>query len=242
MILKTCPGCGVEKPTSAFGRNAGRPDGVAFYCKTCFQAASRASYRRRADRKGKIVKEPIVVPEGMSHCPKCGAVKALEEFPRNRSKRSGYGTYGKPCHNETTRKNVVKNYGSSRHYHLRRRYGIGAAEVEQMLEAQRWTCLVCEVLLTVKTAHVDHDHITGAVRGILCFNCNGGLGQFKDNPTALRRAALYVELSLPPRKTRVRGSRYGSVAGTLDRESSSHGRESSRRPTSAAVMTARPPQ
>lgn len=40
---------------------------------------------------------------------------------------------------------------------------------------------------------VDHCHTSGAVRGILCQNCNQGLGRFKDSPTALRAAAAYLE-------------------------------------------------
>nr|WP_079404456.1 endonuclease VII domain-containing protein [Streptomyces sp. 3211] len=44
--------------------------------------------------------------------------------------------------------------------------------------------------------HVDHDHQTGKVRGVLCFSCNAALGQFKDRPDVMRRAAAYVEGNL----------------------------------------------
>ncbi|WP_245712906.1 endonuclease domain-containing protein [Micromonospora nigra] len=40
--------------------------------------------------------------------------------------------------------------------------------------------------------HLDHDHRTGGVRGILCFNCNGGLGRFRDSPARLARAITYL--------------------------------------------------
>lgn len=62
-----------------------------------------------------------------------------------------------------------------------------------MLEAQGGMCAVCVQPLSISKSHVDHDHGTGGVRGILCFNCNGGLGQFKDDPERLRRAAQYLE-------------------------------------------------
>jgi hypothetical protein len=59
-----------------------------------------------------------------------------------------------------------------------------------MLEEQGGLCVICRVS---PAQHVDHDHATGAVRALLCFNCNGGLGQFKDDPFLLRVAAFYVE-------------------------------------------------
>jgi hypothetical protein len=58
-----------------------------------------------------------------------------------------------------------------------------------MLAAQGGVCAICRA---APAQHVDHDHETGAVRALLCFNCNGGLGQFKDNPTLLHAAAYYV--------------------------------------------------
>lgn len=59
-----------------------------------------------------------------------------------------------------------------------------------LLELQDGLCAICGV---PNPEHVDHDHRTGAVRGILCFNCNGGLGQFRDNIAHLERAITYLK-------------------------------------------------
>ena len=59
-----------------------------------------------------------------------------------------------------------------------------------MLKEQGGMCAICR---TTPAEHVDHDHETGALRALLCFNCNGGLGQFKDDPFLLHMAAFYVE-------------------------------------------------
>jgi hypothetical protein len=80
--------------------------------------------------------------------------------------------------------------GGSRTYHLSRRYGITAAEADYLLGRQGGLCAICR---SAPAVHVDHDHATGAVRALLCFNCNGGLGQFKDDPALLHLAAFYVE-------------------------------------------------
>ena len=80
--------------------------------------------------------------------------------------------------------------GGERTYHLRRRYGITAEEADAMLEEQGGVCAICRA---APAAHVDHDHSTGRVRALLCFNCNGGLGQFRDDPCLLQAAAFYVK-------------------------------------------------
>lgn len=116
-------------------------------------------------------------------------MKPLEDFPTTPASRTGRHTYCKPCHNARGRASLEK-VGGSRTYHLKRRYGITAEESDAMLEAQDGLCGICR---TAPAAHVDHDHDTGEVRELLCFNCNGGLGQFKDDPEVLRAAADYVE-------------------------------------------------
>ncbi|WP_343898542.1 endonuclease VII domain-containing protein [Micromonospora gifhornensis] len=64
-----------------------------------------------------------------------------------------------------------------------------AGGVRRAVGRAGWVCGVCG---DPDPEHVDHDHATGWVRGILCFNCNGGLGQFRDSPTRLARAITYL--------------------------------------------------
>lgn len=130
----------------------------------------------------------------MKRCPDCGETKTLEDFPRNKNSKDGRHTYCKPCHNARGRETIQRLHGNSRHYHLKRRYGIGADEFDELVRLQGGVCAICG---RPDPEHVDHSHETGAVRGILCFNCNGGLGQFRDSIDALVAAASYVRACAP---------------------------------------------
>ncbi|MBL6277954.1 endonuclease VII domain-containing protein [Micromonospora fiedleri] len=185
-----CRDCGQWKAPEEFCSNSKRPNGRGSYCKPCFNIRSKASYAKRVKlQHGREVKPAREVPDGHRFCADCGSVKTLAEFPRNRADSSGYATYCKPCHNTRTRETKQRLYGGTREYHLRRRYGIGQAEFAELLAEQGGVCGVCG---DPDPEHVDHDHATGWVRGILCFNCNGGLGQFRDSPTRLARAITYL--------------------------------------------------
>ena len=125
----------------------------------------------------------------MKRCSRCREVKPEGEFPVRRASRDGLGCYCKPCHNLKNRQTIQRLYGNSRHYHLQQRFGIGVDEFDAMVEAQGGLCPICKKRAAV---HVDHDHRTGKVRAILCEPCNGGLGQFKDDPERIRRAIEYL--------------------------------------------------
>lgn len=73
----------------------------------------------------------------------------------------------------------------------KRKYGVGNAEVEEMLENQDWQCAICFADIDLG-AQVDHCHRTGLVRGLLCRSCNSGLGHFKDDPELIRAAIWYL--------------------------------------------------
>lgn len=62
-----------------------------------------------------------------------------------------------------------------------------------MLEAQKGACSICALpFQSLKTTHVDHDHKTGTLRGLLCQKCNNALGLFDDEPERLNRAKEYL--------------------------------------------------
>ncbi|MFP5336295.1 MAG: endonuclease VII domain-containing protein [Actinomycetes bacterium] len=90
----------------------------------------------------------------------------------------------------------MRVHGGSRHYHLVRRYGVSAAEVDALIERQQGRCAICRRDLGDRP-HVDRDHVTGLVRALLCFNCNGGLGQFGDDPRRLLASAQYLRWYRP---------------------------------------------
>lgn len=88
-----------------------------------------------------------------------------------------------------------------RHYFRALIYGIPKEQFLALFEAQGGACAICSRALELEgprsdQPHLDHCHETGKVRGILCVKCNAGLGQFKDNPASLERAASYLRAFL----------------------------------------------
>jgi hypothetical protein len=176
---KQCRKCKRELPVAAFARDKNRSDGLQVHCRECVAEYSAAHYRRRREAMGKSVREKPHVPDGHKHCRACGEVKPHSAWHRNATASDGLSTRCKACR-------AVRG----RQDHLKRRYGITEAERDELVASQGGVCCIC---LSAPAAHVDHCHRTGRVRGVLCFSCNAALGQFKDRPDAIRRAAAYVE-------------------------------------------------
>ena len=74
-------------------------------------------------------------------------------------------------------------------------YGMTPADYSRMYKEQLGGCAICGKGIPStwdKGVHIDHDHNTGKVRGLLCPNCNNGLGNFKDNTNTLMSACEYL--------------------------------------------------
>lgn len=84
--------------------------------------------------------------------------------------------------------------------HILRQYGITIADFERMRQEQGGCCAVCGRSDSADKRgyrlHVDHCHATGKVRGLLCSNCNLGIGKFGDKPELLDAALQYVRKHL----------------------------------------------
>ena len=82
---------------------------------------------------------------------------------------------------------------ADRRYHLKRKYGISPEEYDVLLDRQGGGCAICGRPPTPGISlHVDHDHLTGCIRGLLCFQCNNALGDFEDSHERLQLALHYL--------------------------------------------------
>lgn len=125
----------------------------------------------------------IVAPSQV--CRSCGAEKMESEFRRNWRRASCLDFN---CHDCVS------------HINRLARFGLTPDQYLEMLNAQGGVCAICEAPESstdakgrIKALAVDHDHATGAIRGLLCANCNKGIGNLGDSVETLIAAAAYLE-------------------------------------------------
>lgn len=84
---------------------------------------------------------------------------------------------------------------NQRYNQIKHLYGLSKLEYNIILAAQNNSCAICETHISQlnRGLFVDHDHTTGQVRGLLCQNCNTGIGMLKDDVKLLQNAVWYFE-------------------------------------------------
>lgn len=95
-------------------------------------------------------------------------------------------------HHEIQKRYKAKFDNYNREKHLRSNYGISQQRYLEMAEQQNGLCLICHEN-PLKPLNVDHNHSTGKVRGLLCGDCNRGIGLFKESVLRLESAAHYLK-------------------------------------------------
>lgn len=187
--MKRCNICGQNKESTEFYTNNRK-------CKTCFSAETQAR------------KKGTVLPERF--CVRCETIKTKEHFPiAGKSLRPYCNSCEspedmhwcivckehKPADGFRHRANGSKCGDCRREYErtrsLQRYYGITPEDYTRAYNHQKGKCWICHT--EAETLVVDHNHASKTgFRGLLCANCNTGLGMFKDEPLLLDRAKNYL--------------------------------------------------
>ena len=96
---------------------------------------------------------------------------------------------------EYAARNPEKIWLYKRAYELQSKYGITVEQYAGLFESQGGSCAICGFSWQFgsRLLHVDHDHATGKIRGLLCDGCNHTLGLLLDSPTLCEIAGAYLE-------------------------------------------------
>ena len=120
-------------------------------------------------------------------CKKCGKCDRLT--PR-RGEQNGAC---RPCtylsNAKWRAKNKAKDQMIQKYGAIKRAYGLSKEGYDALVESQKGHCAICNGMSSLD---VDHDHITGEIRGMLCRPCNTALGLFRDSPDNLKKAIAYL--------------------------------------------------
>ena len=177
---------------------------------TCSRCGGTFHEPRRAGRPRTVCASCFGTPAAdMQICVRCGDEKRVAEFGRDPSKANGLRSYCRSCDREkangwcrenrerkreASREWYANNRDRFRDYDLKRNYGITAVEYDQILLTQAGRCAICRTDDPgARRFHVDHDHETDAVRGLLCSRCNTALGLFREDPSVMAAAIAYLE-------------------------------------------------
>lgn len=160
---KKCKKCGENKPLSDYCKHNQTKDGLHIYCKACRKIDAKKFWRLYWKKNKQ---------------------KLLDNAKKKRENdKKGHAAYRRMLYN--------KNPDRNRNQWYKTKYNITLQKYEEMYYAQNGKCLICGKFK--RKLSIDHNHITKIVRGLLCRECNIGLGLFKDNLISLQNAIKYLQ-------------------------------------------------
>lgn len=203
---RSCRKCGQIKPLEAFDLAPRGLYGRAARCKEC-RAAEYLEKHPPRPRVGKKRREAFTGDE-VRTCTGCGLTKPVRDFNLSRAatetRNAVYRSRCKSCQSAAAvqwfRDHPERAAASKRRLNLEKNYGLTVEQYSALLGSQGGVCAICgndEPAAHGRTGKkfslaVDHDHITGRVRGLLCQKCNRAIGLLGDAPDTLQRAIAYL--------------------------------------------------
>jgi hypothetical protein len=214
---KKCSGCGVVKPIGAFSQQKGAKTGRRSRCKECCKEHEKLAYQSRIRTPEMVTVQEqkcstcgVVKPidafaiqqdprrkiQRKSRCKECERLARQSATPEQRKKwnkkwRENMTPEQEEEWREKGRERFRITYHKTGKY---RQYNLTKEEYEQMVRDQRGLCAICGDSSDQGTRLViDHDHISGVVRSLLCIRCNVGIGSFKEDISRLEGAIAYLQ-------------------------------------------------
>lgn len=174
-----CPSC--LKPYKAYVNDV--RTGKSSKCKSC------RSIEQSTTRENLVT--------GTKKCGTCGEYLPLDMFYNSINSADGKGTRCKPCDSiarqKWSRDNPVQSKQSSRNRNIVFKYGITHNDYLERLKEQGGVCAICGTKDNKgKRFSIDHCHTTHKIRGLLCNQCNRGIGMLGDTAADLKRAYDYL--------------------------------------------------
>jgi hypothetical protein len=161
---KRCRGCSEVKPLSEYYANPKGRGGLRPECKDCTKARRKAWYAENADHERERVRQwALANPDKI-------AERVARVAGTEKKKAADWRSY------------------------LKRNYGITVDEYDLLVAEHDGVCAICKKPRPDdRKLHIDHDHASGKIRGLLCFRCNNALGDLDDDPVLFQRAADYLD-------------------------------------------------
>lgn len=189
MKTQICTKCNIEQSITEFRKDQHNPTGYHVHCRTCFNLSQK---KYRAENK-------IAVNTYANDYYKKNAerIKAMRKL-----RKEGQPTIEHHSKLKTFDENSYYNRGGwkkSKEKTWKKRGIVGMTYdlYEKMLIAQNYKCIICDTKhFDTKKLHVDHCHKTGKVRGLLCNNCNNGMGKLGDSIERLKLVINYLKKSI----------------------------------------------
>jgi hypothetical protein len=175
---RDCTKCAVFKPWADYHKAKKGLCGKAQQCKQCVHKYFHQRWKADPDYRARV----------KAHRRKPEMQAWLAEYNQRPEVIAHTKAYFKVLNSTEQHKRYSKNISLKSHY------GITLEQYEGALAEQGGGCAICGVTTNTnrRSLHVDHDHSSGQIRGILCHHCNLGIGNLKDDPTLLTKAAAYL--------------------------------------------------